>query len=300
LHGGCVGAVVHATASLHFATTLSAQNQPDILVLHLEFLRSGILANFHITVTDLKLGIGTSTIQLNVFQRGQLKLVALATSTNFDKSVGPTAQTDWTLHPKPDPRPSFERILAQKSDGNWLAHNLSGEILPFTSRQITLYPRNGFPSAGVCDMWYTFTDDERMDSTYLTLMTDCIPSLSDTLLRNEGLYDAHKTFAASAKWDVANPGVPVQLTNSLNEAANAMLFNSTVTLDIEFKKRLPRDGLKWLFTRAATKVLNGGRMDLDVTLCDDQMEMVCQARQVILALEAKRRFKDGKRITSSL
>ncbi|OTB11660.1 hypothetical protein K445DRAFT_26380 [Daldinia sp. EC12] len=81
---------------------------------------------------------------------------------------------------------------------------------------------------------------------------------------------------------------------SVLDAMGATIFNSTVTLDIEFKRRLPQDGVKWTFTRAATRMLEGGRMDLDVTICDERMEILCLARQVILALDAKKKFRVGK------
>ncbi|XXH02863.1 hypothetical protein Hte_009251 [Hypoxylon texense] len=51
-------------------------------------------------------------------------------------------------------------------------------------------------------------DDDRMDATYLVLMTDCIPSMSDTLLRNGGLYDARGNLARIEQWAREHPGVP--------------------------------------------------------------------------------------------
>jgi hypothetical protein len=146
-----------------------------------------------ITVVDLKVGKGTSTIQLHLTQKDRLKVIAIATSTNFVQFVGPTAKTDWAFHPPPKPVPNFEKILAHKPDDNWLPGILASEILPFTRRQINLSPRGSFPTAGICDAWNTF-QGEHMDATYLTMMTDCIPSMSGTLLHNNGPCDAHRNF----------------------------------------------------------------------------------------------------------
>jgi hypothetical protein len=47
-----------------------------------------------ITVIDIKVGKGTSTIQLQLTQKDRLKAIAMATPTNFGQSVGPTGNTD--------------------------------------------------------------------------------------------------------------------------------------------------------------------------------------------------------------
>lgn len=217
----------------------------------------------------------------------------MATAINFDKLDGPTVPTSWRLRPEPKPV-DFDKILAHKRDDNWIPAHVTGEVIPFTGRQIVLNSRDGFPDAGVCDAWNTFLGDERMDATYLTMMTDCIPSLSDSLLKNGGLYDVHKNFALLQQGDKENPGVPVELTNTLKEAIRAKVFNHTITLDIEFKRRLPEEGVKWTFTRAATRMFEGGRFDLDVTICDEKLDILVLARQVVLALDSKRKFGGGK------
>ncbi|KAL0565612.1 hypothetical protein V5O48_016406 [Marasmius crinis-equi] len=273
---------------------MAARNQPDILTLHFEFLRGCELHDSTITVTELKIGAGTSTLQLQLSQNGQIKVIALVTSTNFDKPVGPTVPTAWSLHPEPKPIPDFDKILAHKPDEHWLPFRFGGEVFPLAARLLILNSRDGFPVDGVCDAWNSFTGEERMDATSLAMMADIIPSNSDTLLRNGGIYDARSNFTQIARWAEENPGVPAELTKSLKEAMRMTIFNYTVTLDIEFKRRLPKDGVKWVFTRAATRTLRDGRMDLDVTICDEKMEILCLARQAILVLDAKRKFGGGK------
>lgn len=68
------------------------------------------------------------------------------------------------------------------------------------------------------------------------------------------------------------------------------IFNNTLTLDIEFKRRLHENGPRFIFIRCATKMLSGGRMDLEVTILNEDMELLCTSRQVILVLEAVRKF----------
>jgi hypothetical protein len=274
------------------------QNQPDVLTLHLDFLLACVPQAMTITVVDLKVGKATCTIQLQLTQKDKLRVIAIATSTNFNQSVGSTAKTDWAFHPPPKLVPNFEKILAHMPDDNWLPAILAGEILPFTRRQLVLNARGGHTTAGICDAWNTFPG-ERMDATYLTMMTDCFPSMSDTLLHNNGPFDAHMFYKALEAWAEKNPGVPAPLTNSLKDAARATIFNMTLTLDIEFKRRLPKGGQEWTFTRAATRMMQDGRLDLDVTICDHDMDILCLSRQTIVALDAKRKFGTRKKERSN-
>ncbi|KAI1125534.1 thioesterase family protein [Nemania abortiva] len=269
--------MIHLAAVTHLAVEpkLAAQNQPDILSTHFESLRSCNRCDSIITVKTLKLGATTSTIQLELSQKNQVRVVALANTTNFDKPLGPSAPTAWTLLPSPKP--------------DWLPAYLSGEIIPVTRDLIILNPRGGHPVDGICNGWYGLKDGDgdQMDATYLSLMTDIIPSMSDTLLRNDGLYDAHALFRKMELWEEDHPGVPVEIVNSNAEALKVSVYNNTVTLDIEFKRRLP-DEFRWIFTRMVTKMLHEGRMDLDITMCNDKMELLCTARQLILVLEAQK------------
>lgn len=249
----------------------------------------------------LKLGAAACTLQLQLSQKGKIRVVALATSTNFDKALGPTVPTGWTLLPPPDPKPDFDRVLAHKPDEHWIPVQAGGEVIPFTGRILGLDPRAGFRTEGICDVWSGFVGDERMDGTYIAMMTDVIPSMTDTLMRNGGLYDAHRFWQGARQWAEANPGVPAVFGNSLAELAKqAYTFNTTAVLDMEFKKRLPTEGLRFVLTRTAARTLQDGRLDLDITICDEEMGLVCKAHQLILVLEAKRKFRSGKKTEEKL
>ncbi|KAH8885979.1 thioesterase family protein [Thozetella sp. PMI_491] len=295
LIGGYVAAAVHRTAATHVVTepALAAQNQPDILSLHYEFLRACEKCDSTITVTNLKVGADFSTFQLQLSQNGRTKVIALGTSTNFDKPVGPTVRVTSPLLPTPSPAPDFERISAHQPDPHWLPGRIVGEVLTFTHRMLVLNPRAGFPAQGICDAWNGFMEDERMDATYLAMMTDVIPSMSDTLLRNGGLYDAHVFLEKLRLWAEEHPGIPASVPNTQAEALQATTYNCTITLDLEFKRRVPPEGLRWIFTRTTTKVLQAGRMDVEITICDEDMEYLCLARQLILVAEAKRKFRSN-------
>lgn len=146
-------------------------------------------------------------------------MVALATSTNFDQPLGPSVPNVWAgLAPPPKPKPDFDRVLAGKPDDNWVPCILRGEVIPMTARILGLYPRGGFVAPGICDSWHGFLGDgDRVDETYVAWMSDFIPSMSDTLLRNGGLFDAHVFRDKAEVWARDHPGVTCPTTNTLAE-----------------------------------------------------------------------------------
>jgi len=191
------------------------------------------------------------------------------------------------FQPQLRPAPDWTKISKNQPDNNWLPAFVDGELMPYTHRMMQLSPRGGSPIAGLCDMWNSF-GSERIDSTHLTVLTDLIPSISDTLLQTGGVFDAHAIGKAAETWANTNPGVPCRLSNSLMQAAKVGIWNSTLTLDIEFKERLPEQGLEWAFSRVVTRELRDGRMDAEVTICDQRLRPICVARHIVLVLDARR------------
>lgn len=82
----------------------------------------------------------------------------------------------------------------------------------------------------------------------------------------------------------------------MKDALSVATFQFTVSMNIEFKRRvIPEDGVRWLFTRASTKTMKDGRMDVEITICDENLELLVSARQVVLVLETQRKFQFQKR-----
>jgi hypothetical protein len=301
-HGGIVAAIVYAVAEKHLNTTLAAQKQPDVHTLHIDFLRPCISTVSTIKVTDLKIGMGASFLQLDLSQDGKLKLRALATSTNFD-APGPTAEikTDSTNALSLDglgPIPDFKKIDAEQPDSNWIPSKTSSDLMPFVSRMRYMYPTQGFPMRGILDYWISYDKPEILDGTHLAVLGDMSPSLSDTVLGNGGIFDAHAIHRMKAEAAAKNPGKPAQLRFSVKDALKGKVFNITLTMDLHFKQRVSGQG-RWLFSRATTKALEGGRMDLDIDVRDESLKPVLLARQAILVIDAKRRFPGKKETKTS-
>ncbi|KAF2791119.1 thioesterase family protein [Melanomma pulvis-pyrius CBS 109.77] len=292
LLGGCVAAIVYSAAQAHFTTTLACQKQPDVLTLHLVFFRPCTPSPSTIKITDLKLGKTSCFIQLDLSQNGEPRCTALATSTDFTLPFGPTAKTNVPFLPELRPSPDLKKVEAYEPDENWIPSKTVGELLPFLKRMTFLYPVDGQPTAGIIDYWCVFDRPEGFGGAHLAMLSDVAPSASDTLLRTEGIFDAHKIYRIKKEVAEKTPGKPAILSNSLKEAAKARIWNTTLTMDLQFKRRLPEKEMRWTFTRVKTSMLDGGRMDLDLTICDEDLVPICLARQVMLVIDARRRFKE--------
>lgn len=58
------------------------------------------------------------------------------------------------------------------------------------------------------------------------------------------------------------------------------MINATFSMSTEIKQRLPEDGVQWLYMRTEAKKLEGSRMDMEVLLFDETMELVAISHQV--------------------
>ncbi|KAJ4244206.1 hypothetical protein NW762_014588 [Fusarium torreyae] len=291
LLGSTVATVLHIASLAHLNGTLAEYKQPDVHTLHVEFLRPSMQLDFEIKVTDLKVGTGVCFIQLDLSQDREEKAIALCTSTNFDVSLGPSAETGWVLHPPVGPVPDMKKIDAQLPEENWVSGRIFGEILPLTRRMFYLYPRKLHPDIGLIDFWMSFNGDERFLSATLPLAVDLVPSPTDTILGTGGEFDGRSNIHKSIEWAKQNPGVPLGLENTLEGLFKKSHLETTLCMNLEFKERLPKDGLRWVLLRTRTKMLQNGRLDLDVTICNEDLRPLCFARQVMLSHDVVRRFR---------
>jgi acyl-CoA thioesterase FadM len=65
----------------------------------------------------------------------------------------------------------------------------------------------------------------------------------------------------------------------------------TVTMNIDLKSRLPREGVEWLHTRVITRMLRGSRADLEVLILDQDGGLVATSTQVALVVDPARNGK---------
>lgn len=52
------------------------------------------------------------------------------------------------------------------------------------------------------------------------------------------------------------------------------MIQTTIFLQLEIKKKLPPEGVRWLYIRLETKVIQNGRQDLQLLCFDEGMDLV--------------------------
>jgi hypothetical protein len=78
-HGGNLVAILWRVVAEHYRTTLARQRQPDIVGLHVEFLRAVGVGDAEVLVQDVRVGKGSSTLGVKMVQGGREGVVGFFT-----------------------------------------------------------------------------------------------------------------------------------------------------------------------------------------------------------------------------
>ncbi|KAI1480027.1 thioesterase-like superfamily-domain-containing protein [Daldinia eschscholtzii] len=261
-HGGVVTSTFLRVATTHFSTTLKEQNQPHTISLHLEFLRRTQEGPATLVVRDVKLGRQTSTIHVALSQDDREEVVGYLTHSNIPTETGPSLNTLWSLHPSPLPPPtSFAALLAEGESGGWVEQKDKpfAKFRKVSNRVRNFLPRDGMVAPGLVDQWACFESGETFTNEGIGFLADYFPSVVDVLWRRENGGERPPAF-----------------------------WYPTVTLNLDVKKALPPEGVKWLFVRARSKRIQNGRMDLEAVIFDETGEVVALSHHVVLIVSAER------------
>jgi hypothetical protein len=235
----------------HFATSLAKQNQPHTIALHIEFLRRTQIGPATFKVSDVKLGRQASVVHVSMEQDGRQEVVAYVTSSNLETEKGFSFDTEYQLSP---PVISVDTSkLEQDTDPNW---KRQGEM-PFAkfrkaSGKVNFhFPRNGQSGA---DEWLCFSDGTNFNNTSIGFVADMFPQI----------IERHRDQSQGPFW------------------------YPTLLLNLDIKKALPVEGVKWLQIRVQMKSIKNGRMDLEVFVHDEEGALVALSHHVGFVLDASR------------
>lgn len=277
-HGGYVTSVFQTVVRKHFDTTLRKQNQPHTLALHLDFLRRTQTGPATFVVKDVKLGRQTSIVHVTLSQDDREEVVGYITNSNLRTESGVSFPTHWSLHPKPLPVADFSALEAGR-DPHW------GERKewPFSDfRKATENIRSWFPRAGqvsnsCLDMWYTFSDPStRFTTESLGFVCDTFPQIIEAFVLG---YDPYAV-ALEEKYSGDEQRKMMK--------GEARMWYPTLLLNLDVKKALPEDGVRWLGVRLQAKKIENGRYDLEVLAFDEGGDLVAISNHVCLAVSSAR------------
>lgn len=287
-HGGYVTSCFMQVAATHFSRTLSKQNQPHTIALHLQFSRRTEVgpATFH--VRDVKLGRLTSTIHISLFQNGREEVLGYFIHANIPLESGPSFETKWTLDPPTAPA-SIPALVAG-SDPNWAEQQAMpfAEFRKASNNVRFFFPRHGQPHRGsIADEWIALKGGEKFTNVSLGMVVDMFPQMIEAF-REEA--DPYSIDGGDTKAAVDNA------ESGLRKKGMAKFWYPTLLLNVDVKKALPEEGVDWLFVRTRNKLIKNGRFDLEVVVLDELGDIVALSHHVCMVLPAERNL--AKRTTT--
>lgn len=251
-NGGYVTGCVLEVVKTHFRTSLAKQNQPHTIALHVEFLRRTQAGPALFKVEDVKLGRQTSIVHVSMEQDGREEIVAYVTNSNITAEDGFTFDTQHELLPPP---PAIDLAkLETDSDPNWMWSEVPFAKFRKATAQVKFFlPRAGSVRPNIVDEWICWSNGTNFTDTSIGFVADMFP----------------------------------QIVENFKNSTKAFWY-PTLLLNLDIKKALPAEGVKWLNVRAELKQVKNGRMDLGIWVRDAAGELVALSNHVGFVLDASR------------
>jgi acyl-coenzyme A thioesterase PaaI-like protein len=219
-----------------------------------EFLRRTQAGPAIFTVDEVKLGRQTSVVHVNMQQDGRQEIVAYVTNSNMDTESGVSYDTEYKLSP---PMASVDLSKLEKDeDPTW---RRQPEMPHANFRKATTkvkfhFPRQGQPAPSTADEWLCFSDGSNFTDSSIAFVADMFPLLIE----------------------------------SFKDKETGPFWYPTLLLNLDVKKPLPPEGVKWLRIRVEMKKVSKGRMDLEVFVHDAEGDLVALSHHVGLVVDASR------------
>ncbi|KAF2000165.1 hypothetical protein P154DRAFT_599064 [Amniculicola lignicola CBS 123094] len=306
--GGIVASAMSKHALLYAAQQPKLVRQKDIRSTHVQFYRPIFPAKGPVTmiVREISVGRAFSTLRVETFQGGMTKIAASSDILITDLSnSGPSHSTGWDLHPPPTPVTISK--LALEEDPNWasfhLAFNLRLPIrgfcytkayLPTVPPQHITYteswvtpgwncPPAGSPDPGVPTPRWTNELIEFLADLNIPIEANFHPNSQDvtgSVLNTLSVAALQHQNRKEGKLEWRK--VPLSALGLQTHAESAI--QATLSMTTEIKKRLPDEGVEWLYLRGECKSIENGRMDSELVMFDEGMGIVAVSYQVVVLI----------------
>lgn len=286
-------AVLYRTAIAHFKHTHPTRHNGDPMpiAMQMSFLRRSAVGPALLIIEDAKLGARTSTIHITLAQTDPrdskertARVVGYITVSDTVSDVGPSTSSDWTLYPPPpSAQPPEVRLAADGSSfelvekKNSAAWKVIGA--PFSefrragNHSVVFGPASDKQRVGIVDQW--------------ARLRTIAPQGAGA---GPGRWTNETALVLMDLFPMALGEIDQQARSGDNDKAKSTppFWFPTVTLNVDFKKRLPAEGVDWLYCRVNMKVVRNGRTDIEVIMKDEAGDIVALGSQVGLVVSAAR------------
>lgn len=228
------------------------------------------------------------------------RLSDLTTGGLINQKIG------WSLNPPVSvPRPSFDALIKDE-EPNWFTFHL-----PWSSthpRQAQSYAYFCLPikrsSPAIFDVWMApaWHDDRPGGAVWTSdnidvLMDLSLPTVYD-LVEGPGALPLYSVLLQAAKDQRAarQKGKSDQFEDQGLSNDGFSTISTTYAISCEIKRRLPKEGCKWLFLRTITKLLRQNRTDYVMDLLDVDGNLIAIAQHAMQVIDIGRKQERPARI----
>ncbi|EFR01841.1 hypothetical protein MGYG_04840 [Nannizzia gypsea CBS 118893] len=294
-HGGYVTSIFYAVARKHMKTTHPTYHKgaPDPITLYLTFIRRTNIGSALFTVVDTKLGSRTSTLHITLTQQDpdgnrREEVAGYVTVSHIASEEGPSIDKPFALKPAA-PAVDFKQLVSTGQSRAWKRFNIAFASMRKASRHVEFYTPTApaMVSSGFVEQWARFAPYgkvERWTDETLGFLADTFPTMLESF--DDKPWDKRpKEVKEKEKYAVGKDG---------KLSPKGKFWYPTILLNLDVKKKLPAEGVEWLYSRVQTKRLHNGRMDLDVIIMDEKGEIVALSNHVALVIGAERNLSARK------
>lgn len=271
-------------ASLH----LAERGQTDTISAHFEYVNRTEIGPAILILEEVKLGRTVSTLHISLYQHdlqssapwvtqnSRKEVLAYIINTRISLEKGLTISSGWTM--TPPLKPADFTLLDLDKDPHWVKQvNLSARAVSFARAHnniVHYVPREG-TRRGVADMWLRFKSGEKFTNASLGYVADAYPTVIEA-------------------WR------PKRDEEQTPFRSDEMFWYPTLALNLDVKKALPEEGVEWLFIRSMAKVIQNGRLDLEVIVLDQSGDVVALSNHVNMILSAERNLKERSHLKGKI
>ncbi|KAJ5180538.1 thioesterase-like superfamily-domain-containing protein [Penicillium capsulatum] len=313
--GGYIACVMTKYALQHAAQHPIMRGQPDIHASTVQFYRPVLTSKVAaMKVHEVSIGKGWSTLRIELFQTDKIAASVDATLTNF-AMPNVNLQTGWTLSPPSTPVDLSK--LESDGDPRWVSYQTAFHPDGFrraSSYVKTFIPKDWPTDIGRLEQWVlpgwdcfpqgscaaeTEADKARWTTDMIQFVVDMgLPVQENLYPTQPGKPLPMASVAAILGFSAAQKkarlqGVPRWRELDLDGSKRIMAQSVHVTLKMstEIKKNLPADGTRWLYMRTEAKRIVDGRLDMEVLLFDQDMQLIAISNHVGQIIPASRKMQ---------
>lgn len=285
-------------ASKHMQQTHTRRNQVHVANLHLEFMRKTEVGVAIFTVRDVKIGSRLSNLHLTLSQEEEgsgvmvERVMGYITMTDMRSEEGLSLDTGYRM--LPEPLPVSLADLAANKDINYVKRGRDpvAHIRRAATNMQTYLARpsrrpSDFPKA-IIDQWVRFHPlgkNGKHTNDSLGYVVDIFPQIVEKYVNPD-------IEAATLERDMTEQEARELIKGSPPRKAH---WYPTLSLNLDVKKALSKDGVEWLFVRVQAYKIQNGRFDLQVTVLDQDGDLVATSSHASLVLDMSRNINKSTR-----